>query len=132
MVKELPPTAFGTTSLGDLISALMECNYGASVQFDFCYLAPTFVASYRGYYDHLALGWTADFRDRPTVSTVIDILQSADGETFEGWKGGDFTMDRDTPIWVANPGQTGGTGIVGLKLLGENCVVLLTTHTDDY
>ena len=130
MATELTATAFGTTSLGALIDALMGCEYGAKVQFDFCYLAPTALASYRGYYDHLALGWTEGSRDWPTVSDIVDRLQSAIGKEFEGWKGGEYTMDRDTPIWVANPGQTGSTGIVGIKEQGEYAVILLTTHVE--
>lgn len=130
MAAELKPTEFGTTNLGTLMDALLLEADEARVQFDFCYLAPTTLASYRGYYDHLAIGWTADFRDWPKVGDIVKRLKSAIGQTFDGWKGGEYAMDRDTPIWVANPGHTGSTGIIGVKRDGEYGVIILTTHVE--
>lgn len=59
--------------------------------------------SYRGYYEELAV--------EPTEScTVADLLQEmrgALGTTYQGWKGGDFTMDESTTVYVAHEGSTG-------------------------
>lgn len=48
------------------------------------------------------------------VSNLIEMLEGALGKQFTGWKGGEFTMHRDTPMWVANPGNGYSTGVVGI------------------
>lgn len=120
---------YGTATIGSVIDALKSAPAGADVQFDFCYLAPTTVNSYRGYYDHLALGWSEP-SGWPTVATVLAELQSAIGKTFEGYKGGDYKMDRDTPLWVANYSHSGGTGIVSITVEGEHSVIINTAKVD--
>jgi hypothetical protein len=137
-MKELEKSAYGTTTLGHLIAVLEQADSDADVEFDFCYLRPTNVASYRGYYSHLALGWSNEplrskngefVRHWPSVANVLTHLKSARGKNFDGWKGGTYRMDGETPIWVANPGETGGTGIVGIDV-SNSIVVLITTKVE--
>jgi hypothetical protein len=60
--------------------------------------------SYRGYYIDLAF----EIDDgTSTAGEVLKMLQGCFLETFEGYRGGEFAMDKDTPIWVASWGQTG-------------------------
>lgn len=62
------------------------------------------LGSYRGYYADLA------FNPSDTIETadkVLVRLKLAHGSTFEGYKGGDFLMEGDTPLWVAHYGSTG-------------------------
>jgi hypothetical protein len=57
----------------------------------------------RGSYDELA------FTPEPE-SKIADMLayaKSADGGTFEGWKGGDFTMSRSTSVYIGRYGECG-------------------------
>lgn len=115
---------FNTAKLGSLITVLSVISPDTTVEYDFCYLSPTKLDSYRGYYDHLALGWSEP-NPWPSVQQVLDELKSAVGKTFHGWKGGEYTMDESTPVWVANPGQTGSTGIVGVELQ-YGSVILIT------
>jgi hypothetical protein len=42
------------------------------------------------------------------------VLKGALGTTYGGYKGGDFTMYDDSPLWVANYGECSGTTILGL------------------
>lgn len=61
--------------------------------------------SYRGCYGDLAFAPCA-------VATVGDMLQAAEqalGDTFQGYKGGDFTMGECTDCWLAHYGRTGET-----------------------
>ena len=37
------------------------------------------------------------------------------GETYRGYKGGDFYMDENTPIWIANWGD-GGVRIMDINI----------------
>lgn len=60
--------------------------------------------SYRGYYIDLAFEMDDS---TSTVGEVLKMLQGCFLETFEGYKGGEFTMDKDTPIWIASWGCTG-------------------------
>lgn len=59
--------------------------------------------SYRGYYDQLA------FEPAPsvTIGSMLAAAKSAIGKTFIGWKGGEFVMDKWTPVWIAVRGDSG-------------------------
>lgn len=46
-------------------------------------------------------------KENPTVSEWIEVLKEAIGKTFEGYKGGDFTMSKNTPVWLAEWGDSG-------------------------
>jgi hypothetical protein len=105
-------TPFGTISLGGLITMLERRDSTDSVYFDFCHLVPTSVASYRGYYDHLALDYEAGRSE--TVAGLLQTLRAAVGGKYDGYKGGTYTMDMETPIWVSAWGESSGTAIVGL------------------
>lgn len=59
--------------------------------------------SYRGYYDQLAF----EPCENTTVGAMLACAEAALGGTFQGYKGGDYTMDRDTDCWLARYGSTG-------------------------
>lgn len=113
---KLPRTLHGTVSLGDLIEALKCRDQEQEVYYDFGGFAPEGIGSYRGYYEHLALGFAEDAdRIKPiAVAALVALLESANGKTFEGYKGGDFTMHAKTPVWVSNYGRCDGVGITGI------------------
>lgn len=73
--------------------------------------------SYRGYYDQLAFPLERD----TTVGEMLEHARSALGQTFCGYKGGDFTMREWTDCWLAEYGREGeGIGPVLLAfMLGE-------------
>lgn len=81
--------------LEDLIDELEKYDLENVVRFGFAN-----PHSYRGYYHELA------FEPANNVS-VGDMLAAAEGAlnfTFEGYKGGEFTMDADTQCWLAYEG----------------------------
>jgi hypothetical protein len=103
-------------TLGQLIDALeaVEDKTNA-VRFDFCNMVPTTLDSYRGYYEDLALGWEPQHGyPEPTVPMLLEVLKDQIGTTVHGWKGGDYIVSRDQILFVANPGETGSTVIVGV------------------
>jgi hypothetical protein len=61
--------------------------------------------SYRGYYSDLAFEWTST--DKQTAAELLAQCQACMGEVFTGYKGGEFQMGRNTPIWIASWGSTG-------------------------
>ena len=107
-------------TLGELVDALEKRPKKQGVYFDLLWLVPTCLDSYRGYYEQLALGFRVDENPRLTVAELLKDCEAAIGERFQGWKGGEYMMDRDTPIWVANPGNTSEYYISGIDTLGDD------------
>lgn len=90
---------------------------------------PMGVGSWRGIYEELAIqteslgscctdevteerfGYTfykseAIGKESPTVGEWIDVLKSAIGKRFEGYKGGYYVMGKNTPVWLAEYGDS--------------------------
>lgn len=44
----------------------------------------------------------------PKAKDLLAVLKLANGKYFQGYRGGDFTMGKTTPIWVANYGTSAG------------------------
>lgn len=123
---------FGTITLGGFIDAIEEWTKSVEetmkglaqakeehIYFDFGWAIPTTLASHRGYYEHLGLGYNAggDHAGNPLMSAsdLLDVLKGAVGESYCGWKGGSFEMDLNTPVWADNSGHTSGTYILGMR-----------------
>lgn len=68
--------------------------------------------SYRGHYADLAFEPT---KSSVTAGDLLEWSRRALGGTFTGWKGGDFTMDTRTPLWVASEGDL-GRALVGIRV----------------
>lgn len=68
--------------------------------------------SYRGYYSDLAFRPSGE---ATPIGVVLDALQAALGQTFQGYKGGDFLMHEKTPLWLSPYGDNSGIAIVGLE-----------------
>ena len=110
-------------TLGMLIDALKKekskCEETPKVYFDFCNTFPVEIWSYRGDYSQLALSWStheSQFKNESLfVEDLIKILEAADGNVFQGYKGGSYKMDRHTLVWVDNSGKYTGTAIVGVS-----------------
>ncbi len=120
-------------TLGELTDLLEQRPQDQDVRFDFCGMVPTGVDSYRGYYDHLAIGF-AEFSDTKmlTVADLVSVLRAANRSTFEGYKGGTYRMTRETPMWVANYGDSGSTAVVGIAEECEYMTIIRTAHCEDW
>lgn len=114
-------------TLGDLIKLLSENDRDRIVRFDFGGF-PDYFNSYRGFYEQLALGY--DDQSAITVKELLERCNLANGGTFTGWKGGEYQMGSDTPIWAANSGDCTRVMLTGVsKTLGE-FVILKTAHSE--
>lgn len=106
-------------------------EHEAEVLFDFEYLFPTGLSSWRGVYAELALTFSLGGYGKPDkiepmkINKFLKMLKGAIGKSFTGWKGGEFMMGKNTPLWVANEGSVGTTGIVDV-IDGEFEVILQT------
>jgi len=45
-------------------------------------------------------------KKNPTVEEWIDVLKKAIGKTFTGYKGGNYLMSKNTPVWLAEYGNS--------------------------
>lgn len=116
--------ARGQINLGELIKLLERREPDQQVVFDFCCLQPTTIDSYRGYYEQLAIGHTPEMSyGKKTVADLLEQLREAVGKTYEGYKGGQYKMTEQTPLWVTNSGNTSGTAVVGLLPCGYKTII---------
>lgn len=115
-------------TLAELINILQVKKPDTAVYFDFCRFVPTKLDSYRGYYDQLALDFTQG--EENTVGNLLAECKSALGKTFHGYKGGEYRMGADTPIWVADHGQCYGTALTGYDEETTWALILTTRHID--
>lgn len=84
--------------------------------------------SYRGYYCDLA------FEPSDRVRTVYDLRKQCEeecmGQIFEGYKGGDFMMGANTPVWIAGYGDC-GVRLVGLNTDSDPITPITAPEDDD-
>lgn len=78
--------------------------------------------SYRGYYSDLA--FEPDFNPRPIADLLTMLHKECMGQTFEGYKGGDFDMGARTPLWSAEYSMT-GLRIMGLNVEADPITLIL-------
>ena len=67
--------------------------------------------SYRGYYSDLAFErepWAPPM----TAAEAVTLCRRCLGQTYEGYKGGEYVMDADSPVWLAS------WGCCGLRIVG--------------
>lgn len=111
-------------TLGALIAGLEKTDGAAFVQFDNG-SSPGSFDSYRGYYSDLSI----EPSDAPRiVASLLEEARTALGKTYEGYKGGDFLMGEDTPLWTA-PYSECGLAIVELVISSDG-VTLKTKNLD--
>jgi hypothetical protein len=107
-------------------------KYGkeASVKYDFGRLSPTYVSSWRGDYRELALDYVGTNNKKPlTISMFYEMLKDAIGKIFTGYKGGDFLMGKNTPVWVSNYGESTCTAVIDI-LDEEHTVIIVTAYRE--
>lgn len=125
-------------TLGQLISELKRVKeqqtdtHGdqATVFYDFNRFTPTTGDSYRGYYEQFALGVseTHAFPGANLDELILHLEKECLGQVFHGWKGGEYVMKTDTPVWIANRGETTDVVPVGVRDLGYQIIIDTQHH----
>ncbi len=82
---------------------------------------PGKVRSYRGYYSDLAF---EPELEPVSVGEVLADLKAALGATFEGYKGGDFVMGPQTPLWVSEWGLCSDTAVIDIQVIDGRAVFI--------
>ena len=106
-------------NLGQLISLLETQEQDYSIEFDFAGCAPTEFASYRGNYFHLGIDFNKHSErllTKPkTVGEFLTQCRECIGKVFEGYKGGEYLMDENSEVYVAEYGCSYTTRIISVK-----------------
>ena len=82
--------------------------------------------SYRGYYCDLAFEPSVEPK---SAAALLDQARGAMGRVYEGYKGGDFTMGANTPLWIEEYGSC-GPRLMSLNI-GTDPVTPVTAEEDD-
>lgn len=125
-------------TIGELIAELEKTDPRLSVYYDFADCIPTGIDSWRGIYNEPALGWAATGysakRDDPKTPTVADVLamlrKPLNGQQYSGWKGGEFSYTKDSPLHVDNRGDCSHTEIARVEIVGNWKVTLHTRNEE--
>lgn len=94
--------------LKDIIAALEAADPTHIAEFGFG--APK---SYRGYYEDVAF----EPERNVSVGSMLEHARSALGATFQGYKGGQYTMHEYTDCWIASYGDCHMSDKIGPTLL---------------
>lgn len=112
-------------TLGKLIAYLEAMpDKDAPVLFDFggC---PTSPHSYRGYYEDLAFERKPD--EQADVKSFLGMCMYCLDTPFTGYKGGEFVMGPDTPLWFSAYGSAYEVAITGVQYDERDNIVTLVT-----
>lgn len=131
--------------VGDLIEKLSGCSqdkkvfavwrgYGTLSDLDVPYdesrpddpivIGISDVFSYRGYYEDLCLGIEDEYSPCITVEELLKKIKSAKKVT--GYKGGTFTINQDTVVWVDKHGDAVGNAVT--NVVEKDDFVLIETE----
>lgn len=107
-------------TLGELLAELEDADDDTHVEFSDG-AAPVEPHSYRGYYQDLAF----DGGSYPvTVAAFRETVEHALGRDFTGYKGGQYTMGPQTPLWRAEWGYT-GSPVLSIEQAGDTLVLVM-------
>ena len=108
----------------DLTRANNNGDGDCRVSFDYTNTDPHHFRSWRFRYEDVTLDHYIVGEERVcTVSDLLKRAESAQYETMEGWKGGEYTMSPETPLWADDAGESYGMAITGLKKEGDRYII---------
>ncbi len=89
---------------------------------DRCCYPDTNFHSYRGYYNNLAVSGS---REQIKVGKFLKAAIECIGETFTGYKGGEYKMYKKTPVWVADYSVASSIAITDVMDYGNSVSLIL-------
>lgn len=107
-------------TVGSAIDTLITMNPDAPVLYADG-AAPGEALSYRGHYSDLA--FADETTDTVTVKLLLDTLLAVWNTELTGYKGGEFLMDRDTPIWRSEYGIASNIAWTDLAVQDHSVII---------
>jgi len=123
-----------TLEVGELIDDLLEVipqgdmmkYLNEVVKYDFNPKAGRLeLDSWRGVYSELTLDYDIGGKDVTLGELLKDLETSIKGKVFRGYKGGNYRMNIDTPVWADPSGVYNQRMIIGVEDT-EDCIMLKT------
>lgn len=107
-------------TLGDLIKRLSSMDPELEIKNIDGYLS-----SYRGIYRCLSIDWETDpeYNYKTTVKKFLEKCKAAVGAEFEGYKGGEYLMTEETPIWLSGYGECSDLQLIDISDDGKTFTV---------
>ena len=93
------------------------------VYFDYGAFPEAGVSSYRGSYDEAMIS-PADGGTAITNKELQDSIKKRIGTYMSGYKGGEYLIESETPLWVAEYGQWPGRAIRGVERNGNSLTII--------
>lgn len=89
--------------------------------------------SYRGDYSQICLEFGGEHRHHQTVDGLLEITEKLIGTELTGWKGGEYSVDRDKDVYVCCAGNTSDTRVVDIVYDGGeySSVIIKTAQIED-
>lgn len=132
-------TEYSTLEVGELIDCLTEIipqgvkmkYLDKVVKYDFNPNAGGMnLDSWRGNYSELTLDYDINGNDI-TLGQLLEKLEaSIKGKIFYGYKGGEYRMNIDTPVWADQAGRYTERMIIGVEY-SDDCIMLKTMVLSD-
>ena len=86
------------------------------------------IDSYRGIYAELAIE-PCHGGDPMLVQDLFEFLQQAvEGYTFQGWKGGEYTVGPDTPVWISESGRVSDRMVVAVEEVTDSVLIVTSLY----
>ena len=104
---------------------LLQCNPDSPVKFADGLFPKFYFQSYRGYYWMAALGSEVQHSHIINVSKLIKMINLAIGCLIYGYKGGDYMVYDNTPVWHSNYDEA--SGLIIVDVIQQDDYVLLQT-----
>lgn len=120
--------------LENLIEHLEHLDPNAVIKFNGNTLISGF-NSYRGIYAHLCIEPASETETDPVeiVEDLLALANDANGETYEGYKGGHYTMGDASPIWLSKYGEASGVALTDIvPIEGDQGQLLLYVLKGSY
>lgn len=114
-------------TLGKLIEKLKSVDAGLRVVCSDNQDAPGEAMSYRGYYSDLAFEPTAE---PVTAGALLARCEAALDTEMTGYKGGEFRMGADVPLWVSAYGSASGRAVMDLIVVGDAAALVIKQIED--
>ena len=129
-----------TLEVGELIDSLMEVipqgvkmkYLDKVVKYDFNPNVKSLkLDSWRGVYSELTLDYDTGGKETTLGELLKDLEISIKGKVFHGYKGGQYRMNIDTPVWADPSGMYNERMIIGVEDT-DDCIMLKTmVRTED-